>query len=90
MPRFMVERTFPGGLAVPADERGAAVWRQVVERNADAGVTWIHSYVSQDRTRLVCVYEARDAAAIRRAAERSRLPVDRITPVTVLDPFAYR
>ena len=90
MPRFLVERSFPGGLAIPTDERGVEVWRAVVTRNGDEGVTWLHSYVSEDHSRLVCLYEADDPAAIRRAAERSRLPVDRITPVTVLDPFAYR
>ena len=90
LPRFVVERSFPGGLAVPADERGTEVWRGVVAHNADEGVTWIHSYVSADHSRLLCVYEADDEDAIRRAAERNHLPIDRITPVTVLDPHAYR
>ncbi|HEY7847443.1 MAG TPA: DUF4242 domain-containing protein [Candidatus Limnocylindria bacterium] len=90
MPRYVVERTFPGGLAVPADERSKEVWRGVVARNADEAVTWIHSYVSDDHSRLLCIYEADDPDAIRRAAERNQLPVDRITLVTVLDPHAYR
>jgi hypothetical protein len=90
MPRFLVERTFPGGLAVAANEHGAELWRRVVARNAEEGVTWLHSYVSHDRSRVVDVYEAEDAAAIRRAARLSELPVDSITPITVLDPFAFR
>jgi hypothetical protein len=90
MPRYLVERTFPGGLAVAANAHGAALWHRVVAHNAEEGVTWLHSYVSEDRSRVVDVYEADDVAAIRRAAARSDLPVDRITPITVLDPFAFR
>lgn len=80
MPRYLVERTFPGvpELAVEA----------VVERNADDGVTWVHSYVSEDGT-MLCLYEAQSPEAIRRAARHSDLPVDRITKVRVLDPYSY-
>lgn len=90
MPRYMVERSFPGGLAVAANEPGARLWLEVVARNLDEGVTWISSYVSQDRQRTFEVYDGPDADAIRRAAERSGLPVGRITPVMTLDPYSYR
>ena len=90
MPRYLVQRTFPGGLAVPADQAGAARLGQVVARNADVGVTWLHSYVSEDRETMVCVYEGPGTEAIRRAAWLNDLPVDRITPVSVLDPHFYR
>jgi hypothetical protein len=90
MPRFVVERTFPGGLAVAANREGAALWSRVVEVNGDEGVTWIHSYVSDDRTRTFCIYDGPNPAAIRRAAERNGLPVDQVSAVTVLDPYSYR
>src|SRR2546429_8133395 len=48
MPRYVVERAFPEGLRIPAGEEGAEACRAVVERNADEGVTWVHSYVSND------------------------------------------
>jgi hypothetical protein len=81
MPRYLVERTFPGSpeLAVEA----------VVERNADDAVTWMHSYVIEDTGTMFCLYEAPSPEAIRRAARRSDLPVDRITQVRVLDPYSY-
>lgn len=90
MPRFIVERSFPGGLAIAANESGARLWLEVVARNRDEGVTWIHSYVSQDRRRTFEIYDGPSADAIRRAAESNGLPVKRITPVMVLDPYSYR
>src|SRR5262245_46508575 len=55
MPRYMVERTFPDGLRIPVTEEGAAACLGVVGRNADLGVTWIHSYVSEDKQTTFCV-----------------------------------
>ena len=55
-----------------------------------SGVTWISSYVGADRTRTFEIYDGPDADAIRRAAERNGLPIERITAVMVLDPYAYR
>ena len=90
MPRYLVKRTFPGGLAVPADEAGAEVFARVVATNAELGVTWLHSYVSEDKQTMTCLYEAPDADTIREAAELNDLPVDLITRVSCLDPHFYR
>jgi uncharacterized protein DUF4242 len=90
VPRYLVERTFSGGLAIPANPAGAEVFGRVVERNAAVGVTWLHSYVSDDKQTMVCVYDAPEPHAIRAAAELSDLPVDRVTRVWVLDPHFYR
>jgi hypothetical protein len=89
MPRYVVERTFPHGWHVPADADGAELCLSIGERNADEGVTWLHSYVSDDRTKSFCVYEAPTPEAIRRTAARNDLPVDVITQVRVLDPYFY-
>lgn len=90
MPRYIVERSFPGGLAIAANERGASVWLEVVARNQAEGVTWIQSYVSADRTRTFEIYDGPDADAIHRAAAANGLPLERVIPVTVLDPYPYR
>ena len=91
MPRYMVERTFPGeGLQIPVTDGGAATCLGVVDRNADLGVTWVHSYVSDDKRKTFCVYDGPDPEAIRKAAERNGLPIDHITRVSVLDPYFYR
>lgn len=89
MPRYMVERTFPDGLHIPANADGAEACCGVVERNAGEGVSWVHSYVSADKTRTFCVYDAPTPEAIRAVAEKNGLPVDAIHEVRVLDPYFY-
>ena len=89
MSRYLVERTFTDGLAVSADEDGAQALRDVIEGNAEHGVTWVHSYVTPDRTTTYCVYDAASPEAIRVAAQATGLPIDRITEVRVLDPYFF-
>jgi Protein of unknown function (DUF4242) len=89
MSRFIVERTFPGGLSVPMTDDGARACARIVGGNAEAGVTWVHSYVSVDKTKTYCIYDAPSPEAIRQVARRNELPVDRITEVSVLDPYFY-
>jgi hypothetical protein len=90
MPRYLVERTFPSGLSIPQTEAGAKVCRGVVDVNAEAGVSWVHSYVTLDKGKTFCVYDGPSPESIRQVAERNQLPVDRITEVSVLDPYFYR
>jgi hypothetical protein len=90
MPRYLVERTFTGRLTTASGEELAAACGAVVDCNADVGVTWVHSYMSDDGRRSFCIYDGPSPEAVRRAAERNKLPVDRITRVRVLDPYSYR
>ncbi|HWM75272.1 MAG TPA: DUF4242 domain-containing protein [Nocardioides sp.] len=90
MPRYLVERTFPEGLDIPQNAQGAAACRAVVDGNLVHDVTWVHSYVSPDRTRTYCVYDAPTPEAIRSAGGDNKLPIDSITEVSVLDPYFYR
>ncbi len=89
MPRYMVQRTFPGSLQIPIANGGASTCRAVVERNSGEGVTWVHSYVSDDKRSTFCVYDGPSPEAIRKAASLNDLPVDSITEVSVLDPYFY-
>ena len=90
MSRYLVERTFPSGLSIPQTDAGAKMVRAVVDNNAKDGVTWVHSYVVPDKTKTFCIYDGPSPEAIRTVAERNRLPIDRITEVSVLDPYFYR
>ncbi len=89
MPRYIVQRTFPNGLDVPTTAEGAQAMLGVVDTIAADGVTWVHSYVTPDKTLTYCVYDGPSPEAIRAAAESTDLPVDRVTEVRVLDPYFY-
>jgi hypothetical protein len=89
MSRFIIERDFPNGLEVPITAAGADACSRIVAVNAAKGVTWLHSYVSPDKRRTYCVYDAPSADAIREVAHLNQLPVGSITQVTVLDPYFY-
>ena len=90
MPRYVIQRTFPDGLAIPTTPDGAKACLNVVENNAEEQVTWVTSYVSADSTKTFCVYDGPSPEAIREVAGKNNQPVGNITPVRVLDPYFYR
>jgi len=85
MPLFVIERHFPGALDL--DAQGVASIRAV---NADLGVNWLYSFLSADRRKTYCLYEAPNAEAIREAARRAHVPADKIVEVTQLEPDLVR
>jgi hypothetical protein len=89
MPRYLVERTFADGLRFPIDGTGRKASAEIITRNGEQGVTWVHTYVSDDDRTTWCVYDAPSPEAIRAVAGRNALPVDRITEIHVLDPYFY-
>jgi hypothetical protein len=89
MPRYVVEREFPDGSVLEAGLTAAGAREDELERNGALGVTWLHSYVSEDRRKTFCVYDGPSPEAIRAAAARNRLPIERITQVRVLDPYVH-
>jgi hypothetical protein len=89
VPRYLVERTFPVGLDTPPGREGEAILRTIVACNSDRNVAWVHSYVSSDRRVTYCIYDAPSPEAIRLTARANGLPLDRITEISVLDPYAY-
>ena len=90
MPRFVVERTFPEGLLIPMNDQGAQVCLTLIGTNAQDGVTWVHSYVTRDKMKTFCIYDAPSPEAIRKVAQRNNLPVDSITEVSVLNPYFFK
>ena len=89
MPRYLVHRQFPDGLHIPLDGHGAKTCQSVVDTNAEEGVTWVHSYVSDDLRTTFCIYDGPSPEAIRAVAARNGLPVESVTQVRVLDPYFY-
>ncbi len=90
MPRYLIEREFPGGLLIPMDDSGTQLCRRVIDHNTDFAVTWIKSYTTPDRKRTYCIYDGPSPEALRRAADCNKLPVTRITEVRVLDPYFFK
>ena len=74
---------------IPTTAAGSEVCRSVVDKNAELGVTWLHSYVSKDHKKTYCIYDGPSEDFIRKAAERNGLPVDSIHEVTVLNPYFF-
>ncbi len=89
MPRYMVEREFTPGLEIPSTEQGLETCLGVVDNNTTEQVTWVQSFVTDDHRKTFCIYDGPSPEAIRRAAGLNGLPVDRITQVSVLDPYFY-
>lgn len=90
MPRYLIERNFPDGLEIPVDARGVEICRSIIQINSDDNVTWIQSYVSNDKKKSFCIYDAPTPEAIRRVAVRNKLPVNKITEIIILDPYFYK
>jgi uncharacterized protein DUF4242 len=71
MPLFLIERNFAEQIDVT---REGAV--EVARVNADVGVQWLFSFLSIDKKKTYCLYEASSAEAIREAARRANIPAD--------------
>jgi hypothetical protein len=76
MPLYVIERTFAEQLDVTGDDI-----KLIDEINADEGVRWLFSFLSADRRRTYCLYEAPSPEAIRAAALRADVPVDEVVEV---------
>jgi Nickel responsive protein SCO4226-like len=77
MPVFMIERRFADELDAGAEEIDG-----INRINDEEGVRWLYSFLSADRRKTYCLYEAPSPEAIRRAAERAGLPADVIVEMS--------
>jgi hypothetical protein len=77
MPIFMIERRFAEELEAGAEEIDG-----INRINDEEGVRWLYSFLSADKRKTYCLYEAPSPDAIRRAAAKAGLPADLIVEVT--------
>ncbi len=84
MPRFMIERNFAEQVELNRD-----VVTAVTQVNTDVGVQWLFSFLSADKKKTYCLYEAPSAEAIREAARRLNIPADVIIEVGEARPEAF-
>ncbi|MGA8250800.1 MAG: DUF4242 domain-containing protein [Mycobacterium sp.] len=76
MPIFMVERAYAEELEPNIDLADG-----INRINAEAGVRWLYSFLSADKRKTYCLYEAPSPEAIRTAAARAGLPADVVVEV---------
>jgi hypothetical protein len=80
---FVIERNFAENLDPDAlDDEGIRLV------NDEVGVKWVLSFLSADKRKTYCLYEAPNAEAILEAAARLGIPADVITPVEEFGPMA--
>jgi hypothetical protein len=85
MPLFLVERTFAEELELSASD---VLGIEAV--NDEVGVRWVYSFLSADKRRTYCLYEAASAELIREAARMANIPADAIIAVSELQPAAIK
>lgn len=86
MPVYMIERTYAEQLELTNDDV-----RLIEEINDDEGVRWLFSFLSADRRRSYCLYEAPSPELLMSAAQRANIPVDAFVEVNPGTPeFADR
>jgi hypothetical protein len=77
MPRFLIERNFAEELEVTKDGID-----RIQRINDEVGVKWLFSFLSADKKKTYCLYEAPSAEAIRQAAKRANIPADVIMEIS--------
>jgi hypothetical protein len=85
MPVYMIERSFAEQLDMTSDDV-----ELIEEINADEGVSWLFSFLSADRYRSYCLYEASNSDAIVAAAKRAGIPADAVTEVNRVTADTFR
>ena len=63
MPLYLIERNFAEQVNATPEIAAA-----ITEVNADAGIQWLFSFLSADKKKTYCLYEAANPEAIREAA----------------------
>lgn len=84
MPRFIIERNFAEKLEVDDEAK-----KHIKSINDQEGIEWIFSFLSADKRKTYCLYEAPDEESLRRAAKRLNIPADVITSVDRIDPGIF-
>lgn len=81
MALYVIERNFADQLEVTSE-----IAAEVELINEDVGVNWLFSFLSADKKKTYCLYEADNAEALREAAKRAGLPADVVIEVSGITP----
>jgi Nickel responsive protein SCO4226-like len=81
MPLYVIERSFAEQLDLSSDDV-----ELIEEVNDGEGVRWLFSFLSADRRRTYCLYEAPSPDAILEAARKADVPADVVVEVSAATP----
>lgn len=84
MPLYLIERSFAERVENDSETVG-----KIVDRNNETGIHWLYSFLSADKKKTYCLYEATDPEDIREAARRLGIPADEIIEVSSIRPEEY-
>ena len=84
MPLYLIERTFAEQLEVDAESQA-----EVAQVNEELGLEWLFSFLSADKRKTYCLYQAPNPELIRKAAQRLGIPADEIIEVSELRPEQF-
>ena len=85
MPRYIIERNFAEQV-----EMNSEIAETITRVNEEVGVEWIYSFLSLDRRKTYCLYDAPNAEAIIEAARRLGAPADSVIEIAdVQRPEAF-
>jgi hypothetical protein len=84
MPLYVIERNFAEQLEISKEAAD-----QVIAINVEEDARWLFSFLSADKKKTYCLYEAPNPEAIRKAAERAGLPADVIIEVSEVRPEMF-
>jgi hypothetical protein len=73
----MIERQYADQL-----EADTALADHINRINEEEGVRWLYSFLSKDKRKTYCLYDAPSAEAIHQAAYRAKIPADVIVEIT--------
>jgi hypothetical protein len=80
MPLFLIERNYAEQLEVTPDGflKRPRTADQIRSFNEEMGCSWVFSFLSADKRKSYCVYEAPNAEVLREHARRADIPADAI------------
>jgi hypothetical protein len=85
MPIYVIERRYAEQIDVSVEDL-----KEIEAVNADENVQWIFSFLTVDRMRTYCLYEAPSPDALRAAARRLNIPADAIVEVSQVSADSIR
>ena len=83
MARVMMEQFFDPPLS---DEEYSALGKKVDPCLDQHEAIWVRSYISADKKRCVCEFEAADAESVREAFRSAGVPFERIWTAELVEP----